>query len=41
MGGLAHVVFQGPDGTIPVRLSVVAVRTDEAWRIRHHHVSRL
>ncbi|WP_369390380.1 nuclear transport factor 2 family protein [Streptomyces sp. CG1] len=41
IGGLAHVVFQGPDGTIPVRLSVIAVRRDEAWHIRHYHVSRL
>jgi uncharacterized protein (TIGR02246 family) len=41
IGGLAHVVFQGPDGAVPVRLSLIAVRADETWRIRHYHVSRL
>ncbi|WNF28398.1 nuclear transport factor 2 family protein [Streptomyces sp. C11-1] len=41
IGGLAQVVFHQHDGDIPVRLSLVAVRGDEGWRIRQYHVSRL
>ncbi|WP_327354994.1 nuclear transport factor 2 family protein [Streptomyces sp. NBC_01304] len=46
IGGLAQVVFHQHDGDIPVRLSVVAVRTGEdghegGWRIRQYHVSRV
>lgn len=41
IGGLAQVVFRQHDGDIPVRLSVIAVRTTAAaWLIRHYHVSR-
>ncbi|WP_103533427.1 nuclear transport factor 2 family protein [Streptomyces sp. SM11] len=40
IGGLAQVVFHQHDGDFPVRLSLVAVRGDEGWRIRQYHVSR-
>jgi uncharacterized protein (TIGR02246 family) len=38
----ADVDFARPDGeVIPVHLSLVIVRSDGAWLIRHYHVSKI
>jgi uncharacterized protein (TIGR02246 family) len=41
-GGFADVVFHDPDGwRAPAHLSVVLQLTDEGWRIRQYHASKV
>lgn len=37
----ARVVFDRPDGAVPVYLTVIAERSGESWQISHYHVSKI
>jgi hypothetical protein len=35
------VVFDRPDGAVPVFLTVIAERVGSEWLLSHYHVSRI
>jgi uncharacterized protein (TIGR02246 family) len=37
----ARVVFNRPDTTVPVYLTVIAQRSGQSWQISHYHVSKI